>query len=68
MKISDMDEDDIKRLYDSIIDVLNFSREKGTFAYEKDFFGKNGGYTTDYFPSIKTGSTTAFICPSCQKI
>ncbi len=85
MKISDMDEDDIKRLYNSIIDVLNFSREKGTFAYEKDFFGKNGGYTTDYFlvgykenkpcpacgekiATIKTGSTTAFICPSCQKV
>jgi formamidopyrimidine-DNA glycosylase len=83
-KISDMDEEDIKRLYDSILDVLNFSREKGTFAYEKDFFGNKGGYTTEYFlvgykenkpcpacgetiVSIKTGSTTSFICPSCQR-
>ena len=38
-KISDMDQGDIKRLYDSILEVLNFSREKGTFAYEKDFLG-----------------------------
>jgi formamidopyrimidine-DNA glycosylase len=82
-KISDMDQGDIKRLYDSILEVLNFSREKGTFAYEKDFFGNNGGYTTEHFlvgykenkpypacgetiVTIKTGSTTSFICPSCQ--
>jgi len=84
-KISDMSGDDITRVYDSIMAVLNLSREKGSFAYEKDFFGKEGGYTIDDFivgykenqpcnacgeiiTSIKTGSTSTFICPTCQKI
>ncbi len=84
-KISDMDGDEIGLLYDSIIGLLNLSREKGAFAYESDFFGRKGGFTMDYFlvgykenqpcpvcsetiVSIKTGSTSAFICPACQKI
>jgi formamidopyrimidine-DNA glycosylase len=84
-KISDMDRDEIILLYNSIKDILNLSREKGTFAYESDFFGQKGGYTMDYFlvgykenqpcpvcgetiVSIKTGSTTTFICPACQKL
>ncbi len=83
-KISDMNGDEIRLLYNSITDILNLSREKGTFAYESDFFGQKGGYTMDYFlvgykekqpcpvcgekiVSIKTGSTTSFICPACQK-
>jgi len=84
-KISDMNVDEIKLLYGSIIDVLNLSREKGTFAYESDFFGQKGGFSTEDFlvgykenqpcpicgdtiVSIKTGSTSTFICPICQKI
>ncbi len=84
-KISDMDRAEIELLYDSIIWVLNLSREKGAFAYESDFFGQIGGFTTDYFlvgykenqpcpicgdtiVSIKTGSTSSFICPACQKV
>ena len=82
-KISDMSLNDIKLLYDSINEVLNLSREKGTFAYESDFFGQKGGYSTEDFlvgykenqpcpickepiVSIKTGSTSTFICPKCQ--
>jgi len=84
-KISDMDGEEIKLLYNSIKDILNLSQEKGAFAYESDFFGQKGGYTMDYFLvgyrenqpcpvcgetiiSIKTGSTTSYICPACQKI
>ena len=84
-KISDMNEDEIKLLYDSTMDILNLSQEKGTFAYEKDFFGQKGGYTMDYFlvgykenqpcpacseaiVSIKTGSTTSYICPALSKV
>jgi formamidopyrimidine-DNA glycosylase len=84
-KISDMNGDEIRRLYESITDLLNLSREKGAFAYESDFFGKKGDFTMDYFQvgykenqpcpvcgetiaSIKTGSTSTFICPACQKI
>ena len=85
MKISNMSDDDIKRLYDSITGLMNYSREKGAFDYEKDFFGKGGGYTMDDFRVgykekqpcpvcsepiiyIKTGSTSTFICPVCQKL
>lgn len=83
-KISDMSGEEIRLLYSSITEVLNLSKEKGTFAYESDFFGQKGGFTTDYFLvgykenqpcpvcgemiiSIKTGSTSTFICPACQK-
>ena len=84
-KISDMNNDDINRLYHSILEVLNLSRDKGTFSYESDFFGQKGGFSTEDFLvgykedqpcpecnaaiiSIKTGSTSTFICPTCQKI
>jgi formamidopyrimidine-DNA glycosylase len=84
-KISDMNGDEIKLLYDSITEFLNLSREKGTFAFESDFFGQKGGFTMDYFLvgykenqpcpicgekiiSTKTGSTSSFICPACQKV
>ena len=85
-KISDLSEDDINRLYDSIMEVLNLSRSKGAFNYEKDFFGEVGNYGMDDFLvgykennepcpncaepiiNIKTGSTSSFICPVCQKL
>jgi formamidopyrimidine-DNA glycosylase len=84
-KISDLSEDDITRLYHSIMDTMNLSREKGTFAFEGDFFGEKGGFGMEYFlvgykenqPCpvcgeniilMKTGSTSSFLCPSCQKI
>lgn len=84
-KISDMDEKDIKALYQSIQDVLNLSLRKGAFSYESDFFGKKGGFGADDFLvgykqnkpcpqcsksiiQIKTGSTSSFICPACQKL
>jgi formamidopyrimidine-DNA glycosylase len=84
-KISDLSQDEIKLLYDSIMELMNLSRAKGTFAYENDFFGQKGGFGTEYFLvgyrenkpcpvcgetiiSIKTGSTSTFICPACQKL
>ena len=84
-KISDMNDKEIKHLYDSIFEVLNQSREKGSFNYEMDFFGEKGGFSADEFLvgykenqpcpvcnehiiSIKTGSTSTFICQTCQKI
>ena len=83
-KISDMSSDDIIRLYDSILAVLNLSRSKGSFSYENDFHGQKGGFSMDDLLigykenqpcpecgdnviSIKTGSTSTFICPTCQK-
>ena len=84
-KISDMSGDEIRLLYDSIVEVMNHSREKGAFAYENDFYGQKGGFSADDFVvgyrenqpcpvcggsiiSIKTGSTSTFICPECQKL
>jgi formamidopyrimidine-DNA glycosylase len=84
-KISDMSENEMTLLCHSIMDVLNLSRDKGSFAYESDFFGQKGGFSTEHFLvgykenqpcpvcggniiSIKTGSTSTFICPACQKL
>jgi len=84
-KISDMSGEDIRNLYNSIIELMNYSRDKGSFAYENDFFGQKGSYSTDDFLvgyrekqpcpvcgaaiiSIKTGSTSTFLCPECQKL
>ena len=84
-KISEMSEDAIILLYNSIMETLNLSKEHGAFSYESDFFGEKGGFTLDYFLvgykenepcpvcgeaiiSIKTGSTSTFICPVCQKL
>ncbi|MCL2337512.1 MAG: hypothetical protein FWC60_08850 [Firmicutes bacterium] len=84
-KIAELNGDEIKRLYDSIIKLLNLSQAKGAFAHESDFFGQKGGFTMEYFlvgykenqpcpicgetiVSIKTGSTSTFICPNCQKL
>ena len=84
-KISDMKEDDIELLYNSIKEIMNISRELGAFSYESDFFGQKGGFTIEHFLvgykegkpcpvcgekviSIKTGSTSSFLCPLCQKL
>lgn len=84
-KISDMTKDDHINLYNSINQILGFSRDKGAFAYENDFYGCKGTFTTADFlvgykegkpcpkcgesiQLIKTGITTSFICPKCQRI
>ena len=84
-KISDMSADDVARLYDSVLGVLDLSRSKGSFSYEADFFGDKGGYGMEDFligykenqpcpacgdtiVQIKTGSTSSFVCPACQKV
>jgi formamidopyrimidine-DNA glycosylase len=62
MKISDMAEEDFERLYRSIVDMLRFSEENGTFSYEKDFYGVPGGLTMDDFIiGYKEGKP----CPKC---
>jgi len=63
-KMSDMSGDEIGLLYQSIMDVLNISREKGSFAYESDFFGQKGGFTTDDF---LIGYKENGVCPVCGK-
>ena len=63
-KISIMSEDEILLLYNSIIELMSFSREKGAFAYENDFFGQKGGFTTDFF---LVGYKENQPCPVCDE-
>ncbi|MCK9151916.1 DNA-formamidopyrimidine glycosylase family protein [Methanobacterium alcaliphilum] len=75
----------IENLYHSMVNQLKDALEKGGLFYEKDFFGKEWGFTRDYFlvaynegkpcpvcgttiEKIKTGSTSSYICPECQKL
>lgn len=83
--LSNLTEKEIKTLHDSIRKVLNSSINLGGLAYEKDFYGKRGKYSTEKFlvgyrqgkpcpmcgyriEKIKTGSTSSYICPKCQKL
>jgi len=61
-KISDLTDSDINGIYDSILSVLNLSREKGSFSYESDFFGQKGGYSVDDF---LIGYKENQPCPVC---
>jgi formamidopyrimidine-DNA glycosylase len=83
-RISAMNDEEIEALYHSVRAVLQESIALGGLAYEKNFFGKKGGFGADQFKvgyklgqpcpvcqtvieKIKTGSTSSFICPKCQK-
>lgn len=76
---------EVEALWNSIRDVLSRSIAKGGLAYERDLYGRPGGYGRDdhdvaYKPGepcprcgttiekIRTGSTSTFICPSCQPV
>jgi len=61
-KISEMSGDEVKLLFESITELMNLSRENGTFAYENDFFGQKGGFTTDFF---LVGYKENQPCPAC---
>ena len=63
-KISDISADGIKCLYDSILDVMNLSRNKGSFSYENDFFGQKGEFSTDDF---LVGYKENQPCPVCEE-
>ena len=84
-KINTLTEREVQDLYASIKEVLAKSVDKGGLAYERDFYGKKGGFTGDDFlvgykegkpcpacstiiEKIKTGSTSTYICPKCQKV
>jgi formamidopyrimidine-DNA glycosylase len=61
-KIADMDEADVKALYDSVIAILRYSESKGAFAYENDLFAEKGTFTTDDF---LIGYKEGRPCPVC---
>ena len=61
-KIADMDGDDLRRLFDSVMSVLRNSEAKGAMAYENDLFGEKGRFTADdLFIGYKEGKP----CPVC---
>ena len=61
-KISDLNEQDIKRLYDSILSILRYSESKGAFSYENDLFAQKGTFTVeDFHVGYKEGKP----CPVC---
>lgn len=62
-KISSLTDMEIEALYKSIKSVLNESIELGGLAYERDFYGKKGGYSDKQFKiAYKPGKP----CPTCQ--
>lgn len=64
-KISSITEDEIEALYRSMKSLLKESIENGGLAYEKDFYGKKGGYGAEKFKiAYKPGKP----CPRCQTI
>ncbi|MGB9978895.1 DNA-formamidopyrimidine glycosylase family protein [Methanobacterium sp.] len=75
----------IDNLFEVMVENIRYAFDKKGLAYEKDFYGKNGDLTKDYFlvaykegekcpycgriiEKIKTGSTSSYICPECQKL
>lgn len=84
-KIDSLSVTEIEALARGIRDGLAPSLEKGGSFYEKDLFGKPGGFQAEeiligyhegqpcpqcgaMIQKIKTGSTSSFICPSCQPL
>lgn len=57
-------DDEIRSLYDSMMHILNISKSKGTFAYEKDFYGNYGAYNKDDFIIAYCEGKE---CPSCGR-
>jgi formamidopyrimidine-DNA glycosylase len=60
--IQSLTEEEIKALYSSVKSVLNESIKLGGLAYEKDFYGKKGGYGAEQF---KVGYKLGKPCPVC---
>lgn len=62
-KIPSLTETEIKALHNSIKTVLKESIDSSGLAYEKDFYGNKGGYSTQQFKiAYKPGKP----CPTCQ--
>lgn len=84
-KINTITEEEIEALYGSMRGVLMESIGMGGLAYERDFYGRTGGYGREQYrvaykeglpcpvcgtaiEKIRTGSTSGFICPTCQRL
>lgn len=63
--IPSLTESEIRALHESIKSVLNESIKFGGLAYEKDFYGKKGGYGAEQF---KIAYKADKSCPTCKTI
>lgn len=62
-KIEKMSDREVKNLFDSKIEVLYKSVELGGLAYERDFYGNRGRFSSeDFLVGYKTGEP----CPVCS--
>lgn len=81
-KINTLTDEQKFGLFEAIKNQLKKAADKQGLKFEKDLYGKNGGYEFEYVAyqkgkpcpvcntkivEIKTGSTRSYICPSCQK-
>ncbi len=83
--IPSLSQAEIDLLYASLRRVLDSAILAGGAYYEKDFYGRQGGYTADNWmvgynegclcpkcgtpiEKIKTGSTSSYVCPTCQPL
>ncbi|MCL1900525.1 MAG: hypothetical protein FWG11_08465 [Promicromonosporaceae bacterium] len=64
-KISVLSDDDVERIYDAIQLVLRESAAKGTFAFERDFFGEHGGWGGEGSDDFRVGYREGEPCPVC---
>ena len=83
-KIPSLTETEIEALYNAMRLLLKKSVELGGSSYEKDFYGNYGGFNArEHFrvgynlqcpvchttiQKIKTGSTSSYVCPTCQPL
>ena len=61
-KISEMSANEIKFLYDSIMEILELSREKEAFAYENDFHTPIPERFTVHGDYLIAGLSEQFFC------
>jgi formamidopyrimidine-DNA glycosylase len=61
--IDTLTEVEVEMLYQSMRDVLTQSVTMGGLAYEKDFYGNKGGFSSDQF---LVGYKTGQPCPTCS--
>ena len=64
-KVSDLTAEQVRGLYDAIQSVLRASRDKGSFAWEKDFFGNPGGWGGEGSGDFQVGYRKGEPCPAC---
>lgn len=61
--LNTLTETEVEGVYHAMRDVLTQSIAKGGLAYERDFYGRRGGFSSDHF---LVGYKTGQPCPTCS--